>query len=212
MGVFNYFRMELFKYDEKNLSYKLLFNGKTYRVVWLLLFVLCLIVYLTFRFGYTYGGLGKSVVSKDKTEYENELLIINTLKTFSEKNLVDYLLELNIKFPDIVFSQARYETGNFKSLVFRENNNLFGMKVAISRATTNKGEQHNHAIFDSWKMSVLDYALWQNAYGRNFKTRENYMQYLKDVYAEGTYESINKILIKTQNEYPRLKVTYPFRN
>ena len=184
MGVFNYFRMELFKYDEKNLSYKLLFNGKTYRVVWLLLFVLCLIVYLTFRFGYTYGGLGKSVVSKDKTEYENELLIINTLKTFSEKNLVDYLLELNIKFPDIVFSQARYETGNFKSLVFRENNNLFGMKQAYRRVNTAKGTQHNHAFYESWEESVYDYAFYQCRYLSTINNEQEYFQYLSKSYAE----------------------------
>jgi len=206
--------MELFKYDEEKLSYKLLFNGKTHRVVWSLLFILSLLLYLTFRVGHTIGnnGVNVSIISKDKTEYEKELFIIDTLKTFSEQNLVTYLLDLNVKFPDIVFSQARYETGNFKSLVFRENNNLFGMKVANSRATTNRGEQHNHAIFNNWQMSVLDYALWQNAYGRKFKTRESYMQYLKDVYAEGTYESINKILLETQKKYPELKVTYPFRD
>tara|TARA_R110002020_G_scaffold138469_7_gene308529 strand:- start:704 stop:1324 length:621 start_codon:yes stop_codon:yes gene_type:complete len=206
--------MELFKYDEEKLSYKLLFNGKTHRVVWSLLFILSLLLYLTFRVGHTIGnnGVNVSIMSKDKTEYEKELFIIDTLKTFSEQNLVDYLLGLNVKFPDIVFSQTRYETGNFKSLVFRENNNLFGMKVANSRATTNKGEQHNHAIFDNWQMSVLDYALWQNAYGRKFKTRESYIQYLKSVYAEGTYESVNKILLETQKKYPELKVTYPFRD
>jgi len=204
--------MKLFKYDEKNLSYKLLFSGKTHRIVLLLLFVLSILLYLTFRVGNYFGDVDISIIPKDKTvQYEKELFIIDTLEVFSEENLVTYLLDLNIKFPDIVFSQARYETGNFSSLVFRENNNLFGMKVANSRATTNKGEQHNHAIFDNWQMSVLDYALWQNAYGRKFKTRESYMQYLKDVYAEGTYESINKILLETQNKYPKLKVTYPFR-
>lgn len=206
--------MNLFKYNDKKLRYELLFKGKTYRIVWLLLFTLSFLIWLTFRVGYTIGvgHVEVPLMSKDKVEYEKELFIIDTLKTFSEQNLVDYLLELNIKFPDIVFSQARYETGNFKSLIFRENVNLFGMKVAVSRATTNKGEQHNHAIFDTWQMSVLDYSLWQNAYGRKFKTRESYMQYLKDVYAEGTYESINKLLLETQNKYPKLKVTYPFRN
>tara|TARA_R110000751_G_scaffold11075_1_gene39707 strand:+ start:1522 stop:2145 length:624 start_codon:yes stop_codon:yes gene_type:complete len=207
--------MKLFKYDEEKLSYKLLFYGKTHRMVWLLLFVLSLLLYLTFRVGHYFGDVDVSIIPKHQNntiQYEKELFVIDTLDVFSEKNLVTYLLELNIKFPDIVFSQARYETGNFKSLVFRENSNLFGMKVANSRATTNKGEQHNHAIFDNWQMSVLDYALWQNAYGRKFKTRESYMQYLKDVYAEGTYESINKILLETQSKYPKLKVTYPFRN
>lgn len=203
--------MELFKYDEEKLSYKLLFNGKTHKVVWVSLFLLSLLLYITFMVGNYFGDV--DIIHKSNTvQYEKELFIIDTLEVFSEENLVTYLLDLNVKFPDIVFSQARYETGNFKSLVFRENNNLFGMKVANSRATTNRGEQHNHAIFDNWQMSVLDYALWQNAYGRKFKTRESYMQYLKDVYAEGTYESINKILLETQNKYPKLKVTYPFRN
>ena len=204
--------MELFKYDNKSLTYKPLFNSKTRRVCGVLLFILSVFIFFTTMVNIDNEGVSVSIEQPNNKKYEKELFIVDSLKSFSEDNLVEYLLELNIKFPDIVFSQARYETGNFKSLVFRENNNLFGMKVAISRATTNKGEQHNHAIFDTWKMSVLDYALWQNAYGRKFKTRENYMQYLKDVYAEGTYESINKLLLETQKKYPELKVTYPFRN
>jgi len=151
-------------------------------------------------------------ILKNDITYEEELVVIDTLNTFTKQKLVDYLLSLNVKFPDIVFSQARYETGNFKSLIFVENNNLFGMKVANSRSTTNLGEQHNHAVFNSWEMSVIDYALWQNSYTRKIKTREEYMQYLKNVYAEGTYSSINKILLETQEKYPQLKVTYPFRN
>lgn len=205
--------MKLFKYDSEKLCYVPLSKEKIYKPIFLTLFILSLTFYLFFRLGHNFGsrGVDVSIIPND-TDYEKELFIVDTLKNFSEQNLVDYLLELNVKFPDIVFSQVRYETGNFKSLVFKENYNLFGMKVANSRATTNKGEQHNHAIFDNWQMSVLDYALWQNAYGRKFKTRESYIQYLKSVYAEGTYESIYRILIETQKKYPQLKVDYPFRN
>ena len=205
--------MRLFKFDESSLRYKPLFNGNFYRITYLSLFILSLLFYLFFRLGHGFGNRSIDIsILTNNTDYEKELFVTDTLKTFSEQNLVDYLLELNIKFPDIVFSQVRYETGNFNSLIFKENNNLFGMKVANSRATTNKGEQHNHAIFDNWQMSVIDYALWQNAYGRKFKTRESYIQYLKSVYAEGTYESIHRILIETQKKYPQLKVDYPFRS
>lgn len=59
-----------------------------------------------------------------------------------------------------VFCQAAFETGNFSSVIFREQNNLFGMKLARIRPTTATGEQRGHATFKSIADSVKDYAIY----------------------------------------------------
>lgn len=103
---------------------------------------------------------------------------------FSPKKLRAYILELNIKFPHIVYAQARLETGNFKSQIFKTNHNLFGMKVATLRPTTNKGEENGHAYYENWKESVVDYAFYQAQYLSDIKTEAEYLEYLKANYAE----------------------------
>jgi len=112
---------------------------------------------------------------------------------FSEVKLKEYIIELNIKFPHIVFAQAKLESGYFKSTIFKENNNLFGMKIATRRPTTNKGENRGHAVFDNWKESVLDYAFYQARFLGDIKTEGEYIQYLKANYAEDP-GYVNKVI------------------
>lgn len=126
---------------------------------------------------------------------ETRMLVINQENEFSEVKLKEYIIGLNIKFPHIVFAQAKLESGYFKSTIFRENNNLFGMRVASRRPTTNKGENRGHAVFDTWKESVLDYAFYQARFLGDIKTEGEYIQYLKANYAEdpGYVEKVIKL-------------------
>lgn len=59
-----------------------------------------------------------------------------------------------------IYKHARSESGNFKSKVFRENNNAFGMRLAKRRQTTAVGKNRGYAIYDDWYDSVYDYWLW----------------------------------------------------
>jgi len=45
----------------------------------------------------------------------------------------------------LITAQAGFETGNFTSVIFKENNNLFGMKLPKVRKTTAIGENRGHA-------------------------------------------------------------------
>lgn len=121
---------------------------------------------------------------------------------FSPEKLKQYILELNIKFPHIVYAQAKLETGNFQSKIFRTNNNLYGMKVAKRRPTTNKGEENGHAYFNTWQESVIDYAFYQSKYLSDIKTDKEYLQYLKANYAEDTnyVEKISAIIFESQKD------------
>lgn len=69
--------------------------------------------------------------------------------------------------PDIIVCQGRLETGNFKSVLCREYNNLFGMRLAHVRATTALGETENgYAVYSSWYDCVRDMRLFQEWYER----------------------------------------------
>jgi flagellum-specific peptidoglycan hydrolase FlgJ len=103
---------------------------------------------------------------------------------FSREKLKAYILELNVKYPHIVMAQAELETGSFKSKIFKENHNLFGMKVATKRPTTNKGEENGHAYYENWRESVVDYAFYSAQYLSNIKSEAEYFEYLKQSYAE----------------------------
>lgn len=131
---------------------------------------------------------------------EEKLIIIQEHNKFSEEKLIVKLKELNIKFPHIVLAQAKLETGNFTSKVFRENNNLFGMKESSMRITTSKGTENNHAYYNNWYESLLDYSFYQCRYLSNLQTEEQYLQYLGQSYAESPeYVKILTGMIKKEN-------------
>jgi len=103
---------------------------------------------------------------------------------FSVSNMMKVMNKVGILFPDVVLAQARLETGNFTSKVFKENNNLFGMKLPRVRNTTAIGEQNSHATYASWLQSVADYKLWQDEVVKKYRTKRAYLRYLSKHYAE----------------------------
>jgi len=130
-----------------------------------------------------YSSNEKLIAIQGETEEISKIIIKDEVQ-FSEQELKNLLLELNIRFPHIVLAQSKLESGNFKSRIFLENNNMFGMKEAKRRPTTNKGTQNGHAYFESWKDCVIDYAFYQAAYLNSLKTEDQYYQYLSASYAE----------------------------
>ena len=108
--------------------------------------------------------------------------------------------ELNLPYPHITLAQAKLETGDYSSKIFRENHNLFGMKEARVRINLAKGTQYNHAYYNNWEESVLDYSFWYASYARKCKTEDELFQLLSAQYAEATYyvQSLKQI-IKREN-------------
>jgi len=102
---------------------------------------------------------------------------------FSTTNMLKIMNEVGIVYPDIVMAQAKIETGHFTSRVFRENHNLFGMRLPRQRSTTATGEQYNHASYTSWRQSVIDYKLWQDRVLIKVKSKRAYLKYLSKYYA-----------------------------
>jgi hypothetical protein len=147
--------------------------------------------------GVSYGA-GRFGAFGDLNSYEKNLLLLNIKETpFNEDELVSLMKELNMKFPHIALAQSYVETGKFQSKIFRENNNLFGMKQAHHRVNTAKGTQHNHAYYDNWEASVYDYAFYQCRYLGGIRTEEEYFRYLNASYAEDpNYVSKIKTIIQ----------------
>lgn len=123
------------------------------------------------------------------------IVILDSRNSFSEDKLKEMIVGLNLKHPDVIYAQAILESGNFKSSIFKNNNNLFGMKEARQRPTTALGTQLNHAYYDNWRDCVLDYAIWQSSYARRL-TKEQYLDLLNEMYAEdNSYKDKLKILL-----------------
>lgn len=114
---------------------------------------------------------------------ETRTIIIKERDEFTEDKLKAFMLQINIKFPHIVFAQAKLESANFTSNQFKKHNNIFGMKVAKRRPTMNVGGNSGFAKFSSWRDCVIDYAFFQASYMRKIKTEEDYLSYLEENYA-----------------------------
>jgi flagellum-specific peptidoglycan hydrolase FlgJ len=128
---------------------------------------------------------------------EEKLIIIREYNGFTKEALEDKIKSLNFKFPYIILAQSIQETGNYKSTIFRENNNLFGMKEAVLRTNLAKGTNRGHAYYDTWQDSLIDYALYSATYLSDIKTEGEYFEYLRQNYAEDkSYVTRLKALIK----------------
>ena len=110
--------------------------------------------------------------------------IISSFVPFTIGGAIKLMEKLGIVHADIVMAQAKLETGNFTSKVFKENHNLFGMKLPKSRSTNALGEKNDHAYYISWVHSIRDYKLWQDRVVAKYKTRRAYLKYLSENYAE----------------------------
>ena len=136
--------------------------------------------------------LGYLVINNNNTvpELRSEVRIIERIiereyvEPFSEESFIDYLREINIRYPEVVYAQAVLETGYFKSKVFKKNNNLFGMKLASRRPRMSFKLQHNHAEYRNWKESVIDYAFYQSHFLSDIKTKAEYIETVGRIYAE----------------------------
>ena len=95
-------------------------------------------------------------------------------------------LHLYVENPEIVYAQAKLETGWFKSPLFLKHNNPFGMKYATKRESTavyraRIGRIRNYAGYNHWSDAVKDVALWQQYWREQEKLQDDYYQFLQDL-------------------------------
>lgn len=137
-----------------------------------------------------------STYVSNKIKSVPDYVIIND--DFNEEKLISYLKSIRIKFPYIVLAQAKLETGNYNSFIFKNNNNLFGMRQPLVRVTISLGSKLGYATYNSWRESVLDYALYSTRYIKDISSEEDYYKFLGDVYAEDpNYVSKLKCMVES---------------
>ena len=103
------------------------------------------------------------------------LYIITKGKTDEVGSWVELLRSEGIQFPNVVLAQMVHETNYCRSRIYKENNNLFGMRHN-SRGIS-KGERNQHAYYDTKLESIKDYAAWQKVVLR-LRPVTNETQYL----------------------------------
>lgn len=82
----------------------------------------------------------------------------------------------------IVTAQAMWETANFTSEVFQNNNNYFGMRQPKQRQTTSLGDVGGYASYNTPDDSIKDLIMWFDAKGdtqKDYDTPEIYVNYIK---------------------------------
>jgi hypothetical protein len=103
------------------------------------------------------------------------------MRSLTSELLLDALYYSEIIMPEIVYKQAQIESGNFTSQLFRDGNNLFGMKLAHRRQTTAIGQIYHHAKYSHWYDSIKDYKYLQDFYLQRGHKLNNYYLFLEDI-------------------------------
>ena len=101
-------------------------------------------------------------------------------------NISQLLDKHKIKFSHIVLAQAKLESNNFKSDLYKRNWNCFGMKVPAQRWTfaENTHDWGNYARYSSLENCIMDYKSWQLSNCATVTNSEAYLQLLGKMYAE----------------------------
>lgn len=163
--------MNLYVYNKQSLTFKKV-SIKQY-------------LYLILIIGFIFSGLGFTGAIKFNQLVEKIPVVIRLQEDeFSEENLKKEINNLGFKYPDIIYAQAVEETGRFKSPVFKQNNNLFGLKIPNLRPTLATGENLNHAKFRNWRESLIERAMWDIQNTNNIYSKQEYYQLLDAIYAE----------------------------
>ena len=163
--------MKLYVFDNQQLRFKQI-SLKQYIYTFIILVLV-----------FTSMGFGTGISLNTKFLEKIPVILKPQKEEFSEEWLKKTLQDLNVEHIDILIAQSKLETSNYKSNIFKENKNLFGMKKATSRITTNKGVQYEHARYNNYYESIIDICLWQTAYAKNL-SKEQYLQLLSEIYAE----------------------------
>jgi uncharacterized FlgJ-related protein len=187
----------LYTYCKRSLVFNRIKPSKIIKLFFIAIAIFTSAMYLTYNYA-KYRALEQSI---DEVHFEEQVIIVNQRinNDFSKEALAEELKRLNVKYPHIVMAQAMIESGHFQSNIFRSNHNLFGMKEARQRVTTARGTNLNHAYYENWKESVIDYAMFQAAYLKDLKTEAAYLLYLDANYAEAQgYDSAVKKMVERE--------------
>lgn len=134
----------------------------------------------------------------EREEQEEEVDFFSLSFDEKRKMVIDEIVNSGMQHPEIVLAQAMLESGNFNSYIFRSNNNMFGMRMPYKRKTYAIDSFKGYAVYEDWKMSIQDYALYQKAILRGKTISEDaYLNFIGRRYAESPeYVAVLKKMIR----------------
>lgn len=145
---------------------------------------------------FTFFFVSFSLPTTSNSSYEREAEL-------TKENLVKTMVDSGIQHVDIVLAQAILESGNFKSVVFKTKNNMFGMKMPRKRETTaiNERGYTGYATYKNWVDCVRDYKLYQDYVTKNKNvSKSKYLSIIAKSYSE-TEDYVEKLhKIMSQNK------------
>ena len=74
---------------------------------------------------------------------------------------------LTVRSSHWIAAKAAHETGRFASAIFRESNNMFGMKQPSQRQTLATGTSRGHATFRTLHENMVDYIYYLREFSNN---------------------------------------------
>ena len=156
-----------------------------------ILMVSTFLVYFTIHLAVELNTKLSTAPFKISNEFVTEIDFQND--SINDSILMDYLIDMRVPHPKIVFAQAKHESELYKSELYVDNFNLFGMKPSAKRTTTSNKTNRGFKRYCNWRESVTDYILWQYYNNADKLSDEDYMDYLvKSKYAQDS-QYIQKI-------------------
>ena len=95
-----------------------------------------------------------TVVISNRAQKTYTQIMFDISDPFTQDKVQQYLKYLNVKYPEVALAQMKLESANGTSSMFRENNNLFGMKKAVHRTTLGQGNANDYVYFKSIEESI----------------------------------------------------------
>ena len=117
---------------------------------------------------------------------------INKPEEVNDSILYQFLIDNNAWYPGILLKQAKIESGNYSSNIYKSNNNLYGMRKPYKRSTTQSGINKGYGVYQNWCLSVLDRLLWDYYHFDEKPTKEEYLNKLQFFAEDSNY--ISKII------------------
>ena len=104
--------------------------------------------------------------------------------TLTDSAILAELVKGNCMLPNIALAQAKLETGHYKSVVCKENKNLFGIKKHNCKYVA--GDNLNHATYKTYRDNIKCY----------LHIQEHYLSKINGKYAESPTYIQNLRIVK----------------
>jgi hypothetical protein len=102
----------------------------------------------------------------------------------SDKLLYQHLLTMRAPHAKIILAQAKLESNNFSSDLFKRQRNFIGMKNPRTRVTTSNQSKGEYKSYDDWQECATDYLFWMFSHNVDKLSDDEYFKYLGKIYAE----------------------------